>query len=261
MDDFKISLTYWYGLPTMPSDRIQKIKNAGFKYLSLHWCDEYESANGKKEEILKECKLNGLQIGIFHLPFEKANDLWKNDKSGENLFSIYKTCLLDAHNNNVRYVVMHLNSNSEAISDVNLGLTRIKKLLEYAKGLNVNIAFENLPSKDQLEQIQEILDIYSNACLCFDVGHNNIKYSEFVNNHKDKIRVMHIHDNMGVKDTHQIPFSGTINWEEIYSIIKKIDKRCVFVFEVQKAPSEDEVQFLSKVFLAYKKMQSDLEMR
>lgn len=48
---FEILLTYWYGIPSMPEKRIMKIKNAGFKYLSLHWCDEYESSNGKKEEI------------------------------------------------------------------------------------------------------------------------------------------------------------------------------------------------------------------
>lgn len=201
MNDFKIWLTYWYGVPTMPDNRIEKIKQAGFKYLSLHWCDEYESANGKKEVIIDKCKERGLQIGIFHLPFENANDLWKDDNSGKQLFSIYKTCLSDASNYNVEYVVMHLNSNSKKLQNIEIGITRIKKLLELASKLNVNIAFENLPDDDYLEQIEELLKNYPNACLCFDIGHNNIKYSKFMCSHKEKIQVMHIHDNIGKKDT------------------------------------------------------------
>ena len=256
MNKFKILLTYWYGVPTMPENRIMKIKNTGFKYLSLHWCDEYESSNGKKEEVFQKCKLNGLRIDVFHLPFEKANDLWKDDSSGKILFSIYKQCLLDAHNNNVKYVVMHLNSDSKIIQNVDIGLKRISELLQYAKELNVYIAFENLPTEDYLERIEEMLENYSSACLCFDIGHNNIKYNEFINNHRDMIRVMHIHDNMGKKDTHQIPFTGTVNWEEIYNIIQEVEKHCLFVFEVQKQTTEDETQFLENAYFAYKKMKA-----
>ncbi len=261
MNAFEVLLTYWYGLPTMPENRIIKIKSAGFKYLSLHWCDEYESSNGKKEDILKKCKLFGLQVLAFHLPFEKANDLWKKDISGELLFSIYKQCILDAHNNNVKYVVMHLNSDSKKIQDVDIGLRRIAKLLEYAEELNINVAFENLPMEDQLDKIEEMLNIYSSACLCFDIGHNNIKYSTFINAHREKIRIMHIHDNMGKSDTHQIPFTGTVKWEDVYDLIKEIKNHCLFVFEVQKRADEEEKQFLNNVYLAYEKMQNDLKKR
>ena len=46
-EEMKILLTYWYGIPSMPASRVKNIKNSGFKYISLHWCDEYEKANGK----------------------------------------------------------------------------------------------------------------------------------------------------------------------------------------------------------------------
>ena len=58
---FKILLTYWYGIPSMPVNRAESIKRSGFKYVSLHWCDEYEMANGKKSDILKECDTRGLK--------------------------------------------------------------------------------------------------------------------------------------------------------------------------------------------------------
>mgnify|MGYP001031898787 FL=1 len=256
---FKILLTYWYGIPSMPEKRITKIKNAGFKYLSLHWCDEYESSNGKKEEIFDKCKLNGLQILVFHLPFEKANDLWKNDASGRKLFSIYKQSILDAHNNDVEYVVMHLNSDSKKLENIEIGLKRIAALLKYAEELNVNIAFENLQTEDQLDKIEDMLNNYSSACLCFDVGHNNIKYSDFINLHKEKIKIMHIHDNLGKTDTHQTPFTGTVNWKKVYNLIKEINNHCLFVFEVQKQANEEENPFLKNVYLAYEKMKKDLE--
>ena len=61
-NEFNILLTYWYGIPSMPETRTENIRKAGFKYLSLHWCDEYEVANGKKLDILKECDKRGLKI-------------------------------------------------------------------------------------------------------------------------------------------------------------------------------------------------------
>ena len=75
MEDLEFLLTYWYGIPTMPNERLKKIKQAGFKSLSLHWCDEYEEANGKKEKIMEECNDNSFKIKMFHLPFEKADKL------------------------------------------------------------------------------------------------------------------------------------------------------------------------------------------
>ena len=56
--------------------------------------------------------------------------------------------------------------------------------------------------------------------ICWDVGHANVsgyKQSEQMQILKGKIDVLHIHDNggKGQKDAHQLPFDGTVDWEDV----------------------------------------------
>lgn len=138
-DKFEILLTYLYVMPTILQYCIMKIKNTDLKK-TLYWHDEYELSNGKKEEIFEKCRLYELQIDVFHLSFKRANDLWKSNIFGKKTFSIYKQSILDVHNNNVK-----------------------------AEKLNVNIAFEDLQSEDQLNKIEYMLNKYSSACLYFKI--------------------------------------------------------------------------------------------
>lgn len=261
MEDLEFLLTYWYGIPTMPNERLKKIKQAGFKSLSLHWCDEYEEANGKKEKIMEECNDNSFKIKMFHLPFEKADKLWQNNVDGDQLFEIYQKCIFNASVNNIKYVVMHLNYNANSIVDENIGITRLNKLLNYGNKIGVNIAFENLADKDNLEVIEPLIRQYSNACLCFDVGHNNINPSEVIMRNKDKIGVIHIHDNFGEKDTHQIPFTGNVDWSYVYTIMEEVMEHCEFVFEIQNHDNLDEEKFLNDAFIAYQEIKNNLRKR
>lgn len=261
-NEFNILLTYWYGIPSMPETRTENIRKAGFKYLSLHWCDEYEAANGKKLDILKECHKRDLKIEVFHLPFEEAYLLWESSPKGELLYNTYKKSIEDANKYGVKYLVMHLNSDNKNINnDINIGVNRLKKLLEYAKKLDVNIAFENLAYQDNLEKIEQFLYQYSNACLCFDVGHNNIKNSDFVIKHKDKIKVMHIHDNFGKEDIHKIPYTGTVNWDDVHKLINDVYNQCLFVLEVQNHDFTKEQEFLSNAYLSYIELTKNIKRR
>lgn len=101
------------------------------------------------------------------------------------------------------------------------GLNRIKKIVEYAKELNVKIAFENTKMKGYLEYVLgNIKD--NNVGICFDAGHYHAHFDdefdfEFF---KDRIFAVHLHDNDKSGDLHLLPFDGTIDWQKTITKLK-----------------------------------------
>ena len=55
---------------------------------------------------------------------------------------------------------------------------------------------------------------------CFDTGHANlvgIDFEDFITTIGNRLKVLHIHDNDGIGDLHQIPFTFTKNRENVSS--------------------------------------------
>lgn len=55
---------------------------------------------------------------------------------------------------------------------------------------------------------------------CFDTGHANligIDFEEFITTLGDRLKVLHIHDNDGIGDLHQIPFTFSRSRENMSS--------------------------------------------
>ena len=84
---------------------------------------------------------------------------------------------------------------------------------------------------------------------CFDVGHVNVTrgnmYHAIVTMGK-RIKVLHVHDNMGVTDQHFGPYMGNVNWEDFIRGMRDIGYegdlsfetfRVLFVFPKELAKS------------------------
>ncbi|MBR6787133.1 MAG: sugar phosphate isomerase/epimerase [Clostridia bacterium] len=69
---------------------------------------------------------------------------------------------------------------------------------------------------------------------CFDTGHVNITrgnmYNALVTMGK-RIKVLHVHDNMGVTDQHLCPYMGNIDWEDFIEGMRDIGYEGSFSFE------------------------------
>lgn len=104
--------------------------------------------------------------------------------------------------------------------------------------MGVTIAVENCYISDD-----KILETYFNKYppefvgFCFDSGHANMngnmdKLLTFGN----RLKVLHLHDNKGVRDDHQPPFFGTIDWSQIMEWIKENEYAKPINFEVTHSP-------------------------
>lgn len=71
---------------------------------------------------------------------------------------------------------------------------------------------------------------------CLDVGHLNMVGGvpdETIELLGDRLFALHLHDNMGEKDQHTIPFLGNIKWETIVPALERINYKGEFTYETQ----------------------------
>ena len=139
------------------------------------------------------------------------------------------------------------------------------ELLPFAKEHGVKIATENMWNwdgnedhatsaacshhDDFLAHLKAVNDPYLVACL--DIGHAEMKglntsAKEMILTLGDKLEALHVHDNDRWHDSHRIPFSMDINWNEVISALKQINYKGYMTLEADAhirttAKTEEEV--------------------
>ena len=196
---------------------IDAIKNTGFKDVFLEWYNkDWETP---QEEQLRYVREKGLNIIFAHLGYQNINDLWIDEET--NIVDRYKNDIKICADNNIPMVVMHLTSHSTAPMYGEKGIRRLKEICDYAKSLNIKVAFENTKIKGYLDYVIENID-NDNVGICYDSGHCHVHFKDDFDFSKFKNRIfaVHLHDNDGTDDQHMLPFDGTINWDELVSNLK-----------------------------------------
>lgn len=201
-------------------ETINSIKKAGFKNVFVQWYDEDWEIS--QEEQVRLCKENGLNIIFAHLGYRTINQIWEDTLEGESLVEKYQNDIKNCSENGIKMVIMHLTTKRTAPMYNEIGLNRIRRIVEYAKKLNVKIAFENTRIRGYLEYVLgNIKD--ENVGLCFDVGHYHVHFNDDFNFEffKDRIFAVHMHDNDKTDDQHLLPFDGTIDWQSAINKLKE----------------------------------------
>lgn len=197
-----------------PIETIDAIKKAGFKNVFIQWYNsDWECS---QEEQLKYTRKQGLNIIFAHLGYQKINCIWEEGDIGEQLVDRYINDIKVCKENGINVVIMHLSSKFNAPKYNEIGLNRIRKIVNYAKSVGVKIAFENTKIEGYLEYIFNNIDS-DNIGICYDAGHCHAHFKDKFNWElfRDKIFAVHLHDNDGTEDQHLIPFDGTIEWKEV----------------------------------------------
>ena len=201
-------------------DTINSVKNNGFKNVFVQWYDKDWKIS--QEEQVKLCKKLGLNIIFAHLGYQNINSIWEEGQAGEREVERYKKDIKNCKENGIDMVIMHLVSGKVAPQYNKLGLERLGQITEYAKKLDVKIAFENTKIKGYLEYVlSNIKD--ENIGICFDAGHYHAHFNDEFNFElfKNRIFAVHLHDNDKSDDLHLIPFDGTLDWQDTMRKLKE----------------------------------------
>jgi sugar phosphate isomerase/epimerase len=118
----------------------------------------------------------------------------------------------------------------------------------------VRIAVENVT----FPPIRRLFSAYGPSFLglCYDSGHGNFVAGggglDELEGLKDRLISVHLHDNNGREDQHQIPFSGTVDWPRLASILAaSAYTKCVSMESTMgQSGIADEREFLQKAFEA-----------
>ena len=201
-------------------ETIYSIKNANFKNVFVQWYDE--NWQHTQEEQVKLCKKLGFNIIFAHLGYQNINSIWEVGIDGDNLVDRYKNDIKTCKENGIAMVVMHLTSKKQAPMYGEIGLNRIKKITQYAKELDIKVAFENTKIKGYLEYVLENIKD-ENVGICFDSGHYHVHFNDEFNFDffKNRIFAVHLHDNDKSDDLHLLPLDGTINWKYVMEKLKE----------------------------------------
>lgn len=246
----KLSIFSWFGFPIPMEERFKLIKAAGFNGVLLWWSDEYAEVDGDKTLHPELARQKGLFIENMHTPIIRNNCLWESGIDGDVLEKRLLGCIDDCKRFEIPTAVVHITHGNNPPPYKQIGLDRIKRLVEAAERSNVNIALENLRRPDYLDFVFE--HIHSQRLgFCYDSGHENCytKGTDLLTKYGSKLLALHLHDNDGTGDQHQIPGEGLIDWDTIKKKLFEADYSGAIALEVTNEFSHNVENRYPEIFL------------
>ena len=227
-----ITIFDWFGYNVPYEERYRMIKDAGFDGVLLWWSDEFGADYKRNPELAHRA---GLFVENIHTSFEKINDFWLDNLSGEELTSYFLQCVDDCHDYEIPTMIIHLTSGENPPPANKLCVNRLRKILERAERKCVNVAVENMRKSEYLEYVFERIDS-DRLVFCFDSGHQNA-YSQSIDLlslYGNRLAALHLHDNDGKEDQHRMPFDGGIDWNALMKKLTDIDYAGPTALEVER---------------------------
>lgn len=118
-----------------------------------------------------------------------------------------------------------------------------EKLIPLAEKNGVNILVENSTCANQGnnypfatgEDMKEFVECMNHPLIhaCWDTGHANIENHQYddIVALGDDLYALHINDNYGKRDQHQMPYIGSMSIDEVMCALKEINYKGCFTFE------------------------------
>ncbi|MFQ5866848.1 MAG: sugar phosphate isomerase/epimerase family protein [bacterium] len=195
----------------------EKLKELTLRVVSLHAPFSEELDISRLEEERRDFAVSEIEKAIDVLGFLGGNIL------------VFHPSTAPSHFENLIQKMYRLSQAKKSISEI----------LKYCQDNPIKLALENqLPdilcgySVDLLRLIWEINS--RKVGICLDTSHANLSenVSDVVKKFKDWIISLHISDNFGTSDDHNIPGKGNINWQIFVQTLKLVEYKGVFMLEL-----------------------------
>lgn len=226
--------------------QLEILEKAGINYFELiSWPPRFDWDNKRLiEEVKRYLKSSNLKCWSVHTIFGGENDfsLFTGKEQDSSLSQIKKSMELAA-TLGVDKAVVHPSgepiTQAERAKRLFQSKEGLNKLVDFAKGLKLKLAVENLNLRalgNSSQEMQEIVSDFDREVLevCLDVNHIfKERIDEFIKSIGDRIITLHISDNDGADERHWLPMKGVIDWADLLSTLKNIGYSGVFMYEAQ----------------------------
>lgn len=204
---------YGLGYDVSFEERYRLIKKAGFDCVMLWWSDKFGRGIGYQKDA-QFARNAGLDIENIHAPVHEQDFLSLDNLDRESVFRNYLQCVIDCSAFHIPTMVIHLPNDKYPIN--HLGLERLGLLINEAEKYDINIAFENLSNMQNLALVLGTFQS-KNVGYCYDSCHH-INYApndDLLKLYGNRLMALHLQDNGGKRNQHQLPFDGKIDWPAV----------------------------------------------
>ncbi len=247
-----------------------------FFQMSIH-PEDYEMCGPGFREYAARIRAVSEQSGIVcnqaHAPFPSSTgDPEEDEKIFRSIVRSMEAASLLGAKVIIVHPLKHLPYATDAERLFTLNMDFYRRLIPYCQQFQIQVACENmweLNSKtnriinsvcSQPEEFRRYLDELNSPWIvaCLDVGHTALT-SESLSHcirtlGKKHLQSLHVHDNDLIQDSHTLPFTLNIDFQELTSALAEIGYEGDFTFEadmfLQKLPVElekDVLRFMCKV--------------
>ncbi len=216
-----------------------------------------EQANFSEEvEYLRQlANQEKLEIETIHSTIPGCNSLWTEGTAGDDYVNVLKNNIDNCAKFSIPILVVHIHANPVNKNLDDLGICRLESVVAYAKEKQVKIAFENIENPKLLRKVMNHFKD-SHVGFCYDCGHEachtpGVEYLPVLG---DRLFCIHLHDNDGVGDLHQVPFDGKLDFDRICKQLKEVNYQGNVTLELSYtkdyAARMDKEEFLQKAYAA-----------
>jgi len=255
--ELAISTCYDYSLGF--EENLEHISRAGFKTVSLggHLDHSHYHKPEARPGIQALVDRLGLRIDSIHAPFGPTTDLTPAEEVLRHSAIVEMKRAVEACKElDVKILILHLHSyrTDDVSSRMKRARESISELLDVSSKAGVKLAVENLPGDNSLIILKFVLDILDDPMigLCFDNGHAALSDGamELLDKYRGRLFALHLHDNDGRQDLHQLPFEGTCDLPNLAAQLNKVESICPITVESEVTHSEYKTPeaFLKRAF-------------
>lgn len=128
----------------------------------------------------------------------------------------------------------------------------IREIVSNAEEEEIILALENTYESDGTI-LREILDAVDSPWLrfCADLGHaacfSRMAPEEWIESFKDRLVLLHFHDNDGLDDQHAACGEGVVGYDQVYEALKTADISCPVVLEVSEEAWDPSVEHIKQI--------------
>ena len=235
-------------------ETIGLIHSAGFRHMDLgfpgpvcttgFYAEDEGEFNAYIKRVTERCKELGMDFVQSHAPMGKP---LKGDEDAKRLIQVTKYCIRAAGALNIPHVVVHSGYLPNISKDECFELNKVffDELLVEAEKYGVNVLVENFNKMskedtywiDNATDLRRMIDLVDHPLFhaVWDAGHANLQempQHEELALLGDHVLALHVQDNKGDRDTHLMPFFGTLNLDDLMRGLKDIGYKGAFNFEV-----------------------------
>ena len=239
-----------------PIPHLRAIRSAGFAF--VHFCHEWDTdlvfGPDRIREISNELVDLGLSVNNLHASEGKAAS-WGSTERVNRVkgVELVKNRMVMAAELGADTIILHASAGrSHEAQRHSLG-----ELLPTAEQIGVRIALENLPGQGFSRALPLVREFdHTMLGYCLDTGHAVLNDADGFNDlaeaeaNPTKLYALHLQDNDGSGDQHRLPFTGTVPWKRVASLIAGAPYAGCLTFEVmtKNEPYPDHASFLKEAF-------------